>query len=253
MGLIKQIDDQLGILFKWMKEKNLFGKTMIVFTSDHGDYLGDHWMGEKDLFHDQSVKVPLIIYDPRKEADETRGMERDELVESIDLAPTFLDFFSKKSKPQILEGKDLAPLLHKKVPTEYWRKYAVSEYDYSTREARQIIGNDQNNARLIMMRDDRWKYIFAEDFRPMFFDLKNDPDELDDLGESKDPVHLKEMQRFYDAIFTWARLHHSRTTITKEEVEKMTLQREPEGIIIGVWDEEEYKELFGKDFYKDRK
>ena len=253
MGLIKQIDDQLGILFKWMKEKNLFDKTMIVFTSDHGDYLGDHWMGEKDLFHDQSVKVPLIIYDPRKEADETRGMERDELVESIDLAPTFLDFFSKKSKPQILEGKDLAPLLHKKVPTEYWRKYAVSEYDYSTREARQIIGNDQNNARLIMMRDDRWKYIFAEDFRPMFFDLKNDPDELDDLGESKDPVHLKEMQRFYDAIFTWARLHHSRTTITKEEIEKMTLQREPEGIIIGVWDEEEYKELFGKDFYKDRK
>ena len=37
---------------------------MIVFTSDHGDYLGDHWMGEKDLFHDVSVKVPLIIYDP---------------------------------------------------------------------------------------------------------------------------------------------------------------------------------------------
>ena len=52
-------------------------------------------------------------------------------------------------------------------------EYAISEYDYSTREARQIIGNDQNNARLIMIRDSRWKYIFAEDFRPMFFDLKN--------------------------------------------------------------------------------
>ena len=43
------------------------------------------------------------------------------------------------------------------------------------------------------------------------------------------------------------------TTITKEEIEKMTLQREPEGIIIGVWDEDEYKKLFGKDYYKDRK
>ena len=85
---------------------------MIVFTSDHGDYLGDHWMGEKDLFHDQSVKVPLIIYDPRKEANKTRGTENNELVESIDLAPTFLDYFSGKSKPQILEGRNLAPLLH---------------------------------------------------------------------------------------------------------------------------------------------
>ena len=52
MGLIKQIDDQMGRLFAWMKERGLFDNTMIVFSSDHGDYLGDHWMGEKDLFHD---------------------------------------------------------------------------------------------------------------------------------------------------------------------------------------------------------
>nr|WP_249793396.1 sulfatase-like hydrolase/transferase [Bradyrhizobium cenepequi] len=52
MGLIKQIDDQLGRLFEFMEEKSLFDNTMVVFTSDHGDCLGDHWMGEKDLFHD---------------------------------------------------------------------------------------------------------------------------------------------------------------------------------------------------------
>ena len=252
MGLIKQIDDQLGILFSWMRRNGLFENTMIVFTSDHGDYLGDHWMGEKDLFHDQSVKVPLIIYDPRKEANKTRGTENNQLVESIDLAPTFLDYFSGKSKPQILEGRNLAPLLHNNSMNTDWRQYAISEYDYSTREARQIIGNDQNDARLIMIRDKRWKYIFAENFRPMFFDLQNDPNELHDLGESKSPEHVKEMQRFYDEIFAWARLHHSRTTITKEQIEKMTLEREPEGIVIGVWDEHEYKELFGRDFYKNR-
>ncbi len=252
MGLIKQIDDQLGILFSWMEINDLFENTMIVFTSDHGDYLGDHWMGEKDLFHDQSVKVPLIIYDPRKEANKTRGTEKNQLVESIDLAPTFLDYFSGKSKPQILEGRNLAPLLHNNSMNTDWRQYAISEYDYSTREARQIIGNDQNDARLIMIRDKRWKYIFAENFRPMFFDLQNDPYELHDLGESKSPEHVKEMQRFYDAIFTWARLHHNRTTITRKQIEKMTLEREPEGIVIGVWDEDEYKELFGRDFYKNR-
>ena len=64
MGLIKQIDDQMGVLFRFMEEHGLFENTMIVFTSDHGDYFGDHWLGEKDFFHDASVKVPLIIYDP---------------------------------------------------------------------------------------------------------------------------------------------------------------------------------------------
>ena len=69
MGLIRQIDDQLGLLFRFMEERGLLADTLIVFTSDHGDYLGDHWLGEKDLFHDPSVKVPLIICDPSPQAD----------------------------------------------------------------------------------------------------------------------------------------------------------------------------------------
>ena len=62
-----------------------------MLTSDHGDYLGDHWLGEKDLFHAPSVKVPLIVVDPRPEADATRGAACDALVEAIDLAPTFVE------------------------------------------------------------------------------------------------------------------------------------------------------------------
>ena len=60
MGLVKQIDDSLGDLFAYLEANGLMDTTMIVFTSDHGDYLGDHWMGEKDLFHEPSVKIPLI-------------------------------------------------------------------------------------------------------------------------------------------------------------------------------------------------
>ena len=90
MGLIKQIDDQMGVLFRFMEQHGLFDNTMIVFTSDHGDYLGDHWLGDKDFFHEPSIKVPLIIYDPSPQADKARGSVSDELVEAIDLAPTFL-------------------------------------------------------------------------------------------------------------------------------------------------------------------
>ena len=86
---------------------------MIVFTSDHGDYLGDHWMGEKDLFHEPSVKIPLIIYRSVAEADATRGTVCDELVEAIDLAPTFLEVFGGEppSSRTGLKGRSLMPLL----------------------------------------------------------------------------------------------------------------------------------------------
>ena len=245
MGLIKQIDDQLGVLFNWMKEAKLFDNTMIVFTSDHGDYLGDHWMGEKDLFHDQSVKVPLIIYDPRKEAKNSQGRESNQLVECIDLAPTFLDFFNIKEKPHILEGRGLKEILHSNEDPSDWREYAISEYDYSTRQARHIIGNKPDEAQLFMIRDSRWKYIFAEGFRPMLFDLEVDPKELYDLGESQKQIHLNAKKRLYDALFEWARKHHSRTTVTNEEIEKRT-GKEPPGVIIGVWDEEEHQILFGE-------
>jgi arylsulfatase A-like enzyme len=245
MGLIKQLDDQLGKLFAYMEKNGLMDNTMIVMSSDHGDHLGDHWMGEKDLFFEQSVRVPLIIYDPRREADATRGTATAELVEGIDLAPTFLEFFGGEAKPHILEGRSLSPLLHRKGKPEKWRDYAISEYDYATRRARVELGIDQAEARLIMVRDKRWKYVHCEGFRPMLFDLQTDPQELNDLGA--DPAYEVERARLADAIFTWARKHHSRITVSPERVNQMA-GREPPGILIGYWDEKDYEEVFNKPF-----
>ncbi|MCZ3129687.1 sulfatase-like hydrolase/transferase, partial [Acinetobacter baumannii] len=78
---------------------------MIVFTSDHGDYLGDHWMGEKDLFHEPSVRLPLIVVDPSPAADATRGSVCDALVEAIDLVPTFVEACGGTPQPHRLEGR----------------------------------------------------------------------------------------------------------------------------------------------------
>ncbi len=243
MGLIKQLDDQLGKLFAYMEKRGLMDNTMIVMSSDHGDHLGDHWMGEKDLFFEQSVRVPLIVYDPRPEADGTRGTATVELVEGIDLAPTFLEFFGGEAKPHILEGRSLSPLLHRKGRPEKWRDYVISEYDYATRRARVSLGIDQADARLIMVRDKRWKYVHCEGFRPMLFDLQTDPQELTDLGA--DPAYEAQRARLADAIFTWARRHHNRITLTPERIDQMS-GREPPGILIGYWDEKDYEQEFGK-------
>ena len=96
MGLVKQIDDHVGRLLAFLAEAGRMDDTLIVFTSDHGDFLGDHWLGEKELFFESCVRLPLIIYDPS--ADAVRGAVCDELTEAIDLIPTFLDAWRCRNK-----------------------------------------------------------------------------------------------------------------------------------------------------------
>ena len=165
MGLITQIDDQMGVLMDFLDRRGLTENTLIVFTSDHGDYLGDHWMGEKDLFHDQSARIPLIVIDPSKAADGTRGTVCDALVEAIDLAPTFIDYFGGTPPDHILEGRSLMGWLRGEPPAD-WRKVAFSEYDYSMQDVRVKLGQPIEQCRLFMVFDGRWKYVHASGFRP---------------------------------------------------------------------------------------
>ncbi len=235
MGLIKELDDQMGRLFSYLKNSGHIDDTMIVFCSDHGDNMGDHWLGEKDLFHDCSARVPLMIYDPRSSADTTRGSTSDLLVEGIDLAPTFIEYFGGNNKPHLIEGKSLEPVIRGENPP--WRSYCVSEYDYATRDARRAAGVDQKDARLVMVFDGRWKYVHVETMRPLLFDLQTDPDEVVDLGA--DPAFAEPLDRMREMHFEWSRQHHNRTTRSAEIVEAMTDDKEPPGILIGFANREE--------------
>lgn len=228
MGLIKQCDDQLGVLLDHLEATDRMKDTMIVLTSDHGDYLGDHWLGEKDLFHDPSVKIPMIVYDPRPEADGTRGTVCDALVEAIDLAPTFLDVAGGDPVPHILEGRSLIPLLHGQTPD--WRSYAISEYDFSPTPQSVRLGLDPMQCRLFMVFDGRFKLIHAEGgFRPMLFDLQTDPDEYHDLAKA--PGHEAEIARLYDHLAEWGRRCAQRVTKSDDDIRAMRGKSLRKGIL----------------------
>ena len=219
MGLIKQCDDQLGRLLDHLEATGRMDDTMIVLTSDHGDYLGDHWMGEKDLFHEASVKVPMIIYDPRAEADATRGTTCDALVESIDLAATFVDAKGGKVPDHILEGRSLLPWLRGETPQD-WRTFAISEYDYSVTPQAAKLGVEPRDARLFMVFDGRYKMMHAEGgFRPMLFDLQEDPEEFHDLA--KTDGHTAEIDRLYDCLAQWGRRMSQRVTKSDDDLRAM--------------------------------
>jgi arylsulfatase A-like enzyme len=252
MGLIKQIDDQMGVLFSFLEERGLIDDTVIVLTSDHGDYLGDHWMGEKDLFHDPSVRIPLIIVDPSPDADPTRGSVCDELVESIDLAPTFVDWMGGNSASQShrLEGRSLLPLI-RGGPLPAWRDHVFSEYDYSTSQTAVRLGVKPRDARLFMVADKRWKYVHAIGFRPMLFDLESDPNELVDLGA--DSGHEDVRQRLAAVLAEWGLRMSHRTTLSEAEVESRRGKSQRRGILVGVWEEGELPADLWSGYYGERK
>ncbi|RUW50444.1 phosphonate monoester hydrolase [Mesorhizobium sp. M1A.F.Ca.ET.072.01.1.1] len=244
MGLIKQIDDQLGLLFDFMEKCGLFENTLVVFTSDHGDYLGDHWLGEKYLFHDVAVKVPMIVYDPRPEADVTRGTTSDALVEMIDLAPTFLDYFGGEPKPHVLEGRSLLSLTSGE--RKSLRNYAISEYDYSGDAARLRLAMPVSGCKLYMITDGRFKLVHGEGVEPMFFDLQNDPGELRDLG--REPSAAGDIERLSKMLMRWLALPNNRITVPDEwltEIDDKVGHFDPiigSGVLIGYWDEAELAE-----------
>lgn len=235
MGLVKQCDDQLGRLLDYLEDTGRMKDTMIVLTSDHGDYLGDHWLGEKDLFHEPSVKVPLIIYDPSDAADAARGTECHELVEAIDLAATFVDTAGGDVPDHILEGHSLLPFLHGKTPAN-WRDYAISEYDYSSSPAATVLKIEPRDARLFMVADKRWKFMHDEGGnRPMLFDLENDPDEFFDLGDN--PEYQEIIALMYDRLARWGRRMSQRTTVSENDIKtKFASGSSRNGILLGLYD-----------------
>ncbi len=235
MGLIAQCDDQLGRLLDRLEETGAIRNTMIVLTSDHGDYLGDHWMGEKMFMHEPSVKVPLIVYDPSPEADATRGTTCDELVESIDLAATFIEAAGREIPEHWVEGRSLRPFLHGQNPPD-WRDFAISEYNYSLTGTAAELGVSDQDARLFMVADKRWKLIhFEGGFRPMLFDLENDPDEFHDLGQNAE--HGEVIAMMYERLGRWSRRQSQRVTRSAEDIARMRGASSRRGVVLGVYDE----------------
>jgi len=236
MAMVKQIDDEIGRLLGALDQAGRMDDTMIVFTSDHGDYLGDHWLGEKDLFHEASVRIPLIIRDPSPAADASRGTVCDALVEAVDVAPTFVDAVGGYPQPHIFDGRSLGPILRGETP-EDWRRFVISEYDYAFMDARIALSTPPREAWLRMIFDGRYKYIVMENQRPLLFDLENDPDEFIDLGA--DPAYAEERARLDRLLLEWALKPRQRVTVADSTLENAQVQRNisEQGILIGYYDE----------------
>ncbi len=159
--LVESSDKLIGQVLAALDEAGLSSRTIVVFTSDHGEMMGAHHMITKQKLYEESVAVPLIIASPGG----TPGVDTQHLVSGLDLMPTFLDY-AGIAAPASLAGRSLRPLVERRdVP---WRESIASET--MEPEAR-------------MIRTSRYKYIrFAEgDNNEQLFDEEKDPGELHNL------------------------------------------------------------------------
>jgi arylsulfatase A-like enzyme len=167
-GLITQIDYNLGRVFAALQDVGLFDDTLIVFTSDHGEYLGDHHTGAKTFFHEPSAHIPFVLRMPRSWDDRRHGTTVDSVVSHADILPTLVAAAGGEP-PSDVDGQDLIALA--KGQLEGPRRYLVG------------MAGTPHAPDYLAVTDGRWKYIwYPEGGTEQLFDLASDPHELTDLA-----------------------------------------------------------------------
>ncbi len=190
-ALVKELDDWIGKILHTLDELGLAENTLVVFTSDHGEMLGAHGMREKNVFYEESARVPLIMRLPGKIEPDTRVGG---YVSNMDIFSTVVDYLELGNYPS--DGHSLRGLItgsdrqHGKFVVTEWACCAKSVPNY-------------------MVVEDGWKLMvpYLENSKILngLYDLNNDPHELINLLSSDTPekAHLRKAEDLRARLLQW--------------------------------------------------
>ena len=175
--LATEVDAACGRVLDELRAQGVLDRTLVVFTTDNGYFHGEHGLADKWYPYEESIRVPLIVWDPRMPA-ARRGTTDDALTLNVDLAPTILAA-ARIAPPAAMQGRDLAPLYLDARPPA-WRSEFL--YEHAMLTSRDFIPASE----AVVTR--AWKYILWPDWGvEQLFDLAHDPREERDLVA--DPAH----------------------------------------------------------------
>ena len=217
-GMISEVDDQIGRLIDYLKETDAYEDTMIVFTSDHGENLGDHWAFAKYTYYEQTFHIPLIIRDPSAAADASRGTIVEAFTESIDIMPTILDEISMEI-PDQCDGRSLLPFCRGERP-DLWREEAHMEFDIRgpyDGVGPPPCGLKMKQCLVTIIRGERYKYVHFVTLPPLLFDLQEDPDEFNNLANN--PTYQVIVLECARKLLSW-RVEHDAPALTDLHITK---------------------------------
>jgi len=201
-GMISEVDSQIGRLTGYLKQIGAYENTLIVFTSDHGDMLGDHWMLSKSCYFDQANAT----------ADRSRGTQVEAFTESVDIMPTILDWVDQDIPAQC-DGYSLLPFCSDKQPPG-WRQEYHAEFDLRSPYpyGKGIpLGLDNKQCMVSIARGERYKYVHFAGLPSLFFNLDEDPDEF--INRFDDPDYQQRVLEYAEKMLTW-RMEHDEPALT---------------------------------------
>ncbi len=212
-GMIAEVDVQVGRAFDAIKGRGEWDDTLVIFTSDHAEMLGDHWLLGKGGFHDESQHIPLVIRDPRRTA--ARGRQIGRFTESIDIFPTLLDRLGVEPRHHP-DGASLLPFLEGAEPRD-WRDAAHWEFDFreiASRASETHFGLRSTQLNLAVVRTEKWKYVHFAALPPLLFDLEDDPANLRNLAA--DRAHATVRLEMAERLLSWRAEHLDQTLALQE-------------------------------------
>ncbi|MBU2929880.1 sulfatase-like hydrolase/transferase [Winogradskyella psychrotolerans] len=199
------VDQQVGRLVKKLEDMGVLDNTIIIYTSDNGRFHGSQGLYDKAILYEESIKAPLIVFDGRKRKEES-GYREKAFISSVDIAPTLLSFAGLET-PEKMQGKSFKGILNQTQNREDWQKSVYSESLFITdlhskrkyedfEIANQDIIKANKSYRSRGIRNEKFKYIIYYEHTPVIeelYDLKNDPNEMNNLVYDK--KYAKELER----------------------------------------------------------
>ncbi|HTX63948.1 MAG TPA: sulfatase-like hydrolase/transferase, partial [Acidimicrobiales bacterium] len=200
LGMVSEVDHQLGRVLEAIRARGEWDDTVVVVTSDHGEQLGDHGLLEKLAFFEESYHVPLIIRDPARSVAHGTHVER--FTENVDVLPTLCELVGLEVPAQC-DGSSLVGFLEGSVP-EGWRDAAHWEWDWRylfLRPGPLQHAEDLQRQNLAVLRTTSHAYVHFGDGSWKCFDLSADPTWR---TEATDPQVVAGLAQ---ALCTWRQVH----------------------------------------------
>jgi arylsulfatase A-like enzyme len=195
-GLISMVDRSYGRILQALEESGQADNTIIVYTSDHGDMMGDHCLMQKGVFYEGATHIPLMIHVPWLSQ---KQVMMDQPFNLVDLMPTMLELLNAEVPTQI-DGRSRAGALRE--PASWKPEDIVIQW---TEE------KDHSMDGRSLLTTDRWKLNLYHGDMPELYDLNTDPGELRNLA--RDGAHQDRVRELAGRIFSWQKQYGDKLSL----------------------------------------
>ena len=191
-GFVTLVDDQIGRLLREIEDEGVLDDTLVIFTSDHGEMLGQHGLWHKMVPYEEAIRVPLVMRYPRRISASLRSQV---VAAVIDIAPTILSVVGEQIQGEMV-GRNLSPA---------FKDGAEFQSDPFRFAEHKPLGEWHRTVEWRLVTNNHFKYVWNQRDLDELYDLSADPYERSNLIDDDDPVMQPVVMEYRSLLHCWMR------------------------------------------------